>query len=75
MPDVAAFLFYYLACEKLAKIMKGVSSGEKKDKIFGVRRGTPAASKICNYLQKLNCTFKEEDINLIFDEEKKYSAR
>ncbi len=75
MPDVAAFLFYYLACEKLAKIMKGACLGKKKDEIFEARGGTPSASKICSYLQQLNCTFQEENINSIFDKDKKYSAR
>lgn len=75
MSDHAAFLFYYLSCEKLARIMKGICSNMKKKEIFKSGGTTPGAADIYKYSQQLNCHVKQSDIDWIFDREKSHSAR
>ena len=66
MEPVEAFLFYYLACEKLAKIMKGVCEKKTYKEVFRKGEGTPYPKDIKRYLKKMNCAFVEKEIGMIF---------
>ena len=53
MAPISSFLFYYMACEKLAKIMKGVHNREKMTKTFSRSSNTPNAKNLTNYAKAL----------------------
>ena len=75
LPAVASFLFYYLSCEKLAKIMKGVCKGKKKSEIFNPRSRTPDTNSINNYSKQLGCKMIKNNIDCIFASNRQKSAR
>lgn len=75
MPDHAAFLYSYLASEKLARIMHGVFSRRKKGEIFCKGAKTPAASTIYSYSKQLGCDMTKTEIDQIFDFYNNQSAR
>jgi len=75
LKPVAAFLFYYLACEKLAKIMKGVCTGKKYKEIFAPNSRTPSAEDIRKYSNQLGGKAAGADFDAIFDRKRKNSAR
>lgn len=70
-----AFIYYYLACEKLAKIMKGVCCNKPKKDVFNSRSPTPSASDICQYVKKMGGSVNQNDVESIFDSRTPNSAR
>ena len=75
LEPVASFLFYYLACEKLAKILKGVCTRQNKTQIFSRASHTPSANEIEKYLKHLGCKTPKSDIDDIFVSGHENSAR
>ncbi len=75
MPPTSAFLFYYISCEKLAKIMMAICQRKTRAEIFGQGSYTPGAGDIRDYSQRLECNVRLSDINCIFDSKNKHSAR
>jgi hypothetical protein len=74
LPEPAAFMFYYIGCEKLAKIMKGVVTKKSYAAVFGNRK-TPKPKEIKRYLACLGCQFPTGDVEAIFDPNDPSSAR
>ena len=75
LEPVASFLFYYLACEKLAKIMKGVCKRKKKTEMFKRNSQTPNIDEIEAYSKQLGCKISIHDIGDIFSGSNLNSAR
>ncbi len=75
MPDHAAFLYSYLACEKLARIMHGVCNRKKKSDVFRKGASTPTATAIYTYSQQLDCYVSRTEIDQIFNSNNNQSAR
>lgn len=73
MPGVASFVFYYLACEKLAKIMYGVATKKRKTAVF--KSNTPRWNLIADYSKSLGCSVSRSDIESIFSSKITRSGR
>lgn len=75
MLEQAAFVYYYPACEKLAKIIVGICHKDKMSEVFNRHSHTPSATDIHFSLQQLGCNADISDIKSIFDSNNGLSAR
>lgn len=66
LPSDAAFIFNYFSCEKLSKIIIGVSTRQPATKVFKIGYGLNI-NNIKSSCKNLSLNIREEDIEWIFN--------